>query len=135
MWSIDPNFNLISKRGNCFSLEDSKSIETMFECDILGGKFVEKHKEAMTGIPVSYFIENDDKLFWAKLVPHRSEDESITGVIGIAWDVTSNAIMMRAFESIIHEVDNGCDKKTIRSDAFHALNVSRLRVLLKKEGK
>jgi hypothetical protein len=134
MWSIDPDFNLLSKRGNFFSLQDSETIDMMFECDVLKGKFIEKHKIALEGIPVSYFIERNEKLFWAKLVPRRNEDESITGVMGIAWDVTSNSIMLRAFESIIHEVDNGCDKKEIRKEAFHALNVSRLRKLLEKEG-
>ena len=33
----------------------------------------------LTGIPVSYFIENDDKLFWAKLVPHRNEMSETVG--------------------------------------------------------
>jgi hypothetical protein len=93
-----------------------------------------KHAEALKGDIVSYFIEGNEKTYWVKLVPRKHVDDTVLGVVGIAWDITSNAIMLDSLEKVVSEAKSGRDLKKIRAAAEKAIGASRLKTLLENEG-
>jgi hypothetical protein len=135
MWSISRDKTVISQRGNGFACKEADSLEDLFLCPTVKTMSLEKHEEALMGERVDYFIRTDEFVFYAKLVPRVDDEGNISGVSGVAWDVTSNAIMLACLEDI-HEQTQGRrgQYKTINSTAEKALKVSRLRRMLDDHG-
>jgi transcriptional regulator with PAS, ATPase and Fis domain len=134
MWSITKDKTVISQRGNGFACQKADSLEEMFICPVIKEMSLEKHEIALQGEKVDYFVKTDEKLYFAKLVP-RENNNKITGVTGIAWDVTSNAIMLSCIENI-YDITLGRRGlyKEIHQTANKALVASRLRKLLDEHG-
>jgi len=131
MWSITKDKTVVSQRGNGFACQKADSLETMFMCPLIRDASLEHHAKALKGEKVEYFVKTEEKIYYAKLVPRLDEREEITGVSGIAWDVTSNAVMLTCIETI-HESTKGRrgHYKEIHGVASRALTASRLRNLL-----
>lgn len=132
MWSINRDSVVLSKRGAAFTCTDGevKSLEDIFACPSMRKDSIEKHSAALLGEPQSYFIQDDQHIYYTRLVPRPDEKGNILGVVGIAWDVSSNAIMISKLEDIVEIVDQGGDPAAIKKAAEDALSVSRLRNLL-----
>jgi len=135
MWSINKAHVVLSNRGSAFGCAGKKvkTLEEMFECETMRADAIEKHENALTGQPQAYFVQDGDHIYYTRLVPRTNEDGSILGVVGIAWDVTSNAIMISKLEDIVKCVELGGDLEEIKAAAEDALSVSRLRKLLPSE--
>jgi len=131
MWSITKDKTVISQRGNGFACQKADSLETMFLCPHIRDASLEYHSKALQGEKIDYFVKTEEKVYYAKLVPRFNENEEITGVSGIAWDVTSNAIMLSCIEDI-HELTKGRrgQYREIHGTASRALEASRLRNML-----
>ena len=131
MWSIGKDNVVLSKKGNAFTCEKAHTLEEIFECPELRKKSIKKHELALKGEIVSYFVENSNKLYWNKLIPSKNADGTVSGIIGIAWDVTSNSIMLHCLEKIIDltEKDNPCLQE-IQEIASTAISTSRLNSML-----
>jgi len=131
MWSITKDRVVISQRGNGFACQKADSLETMFMCPHIRDASLEQHAKALEGEKVDYFVKTEDKIYYAKLVPRINDNKDILGVSGIAWDVTSNAVMLACIENI-HDLTKGRrgQYKEIHSVASRALIASRLRDLL-----
>lgn len=135
MWSITKDKTVVSQRGNGFACQKADSLEEMFLCPTIREMSIERHEWALQGERVDYFVKTDEKVYFAKLVPRRDEAGKISGVAGIAWDVTSNAIMLTCIENI-HDATSGRrgQYKEIHKTADKALAASRLRMLLDEHG-
>ena len=63
-------------------------------------------------------------------MPRKNESDEIVGVVGISWDVTTNAIMIHCLEEIIVMLENDVPHKEIMPTAKRGLSASRLRKML-----
>ena len=131
MWSINKDHAVLSNRGTAFGCGQKgvKSLEEMFECDTIRKDAIDKHEAALKGEPQAYFVHDGQHIYYTRLVPRSDADDNIFGVVGIAWDVSSNAIMISKLEDIVEAVEIG-DLAVIKKSAEDALAVSRLRKLL-----
>jgi hypothetical protein len=135
MWSITKDKTIVSQRGNGFACQKARSLDEMFLCPIIKEISLERHEKALQGEKVDYFVKTDQKVYFARLVPRKNDVGEISGVSGIAWDVTSNAIMLACVENI-HSVTHGRrgQYKEIHKIASKALASSSLRLLLDSHG-
>ena len=131
MWSITKDKTVISQRGNGFACHEADSLESMFLCPIVRDASLPYHEKALQGEKVDYFVKTEERIYYAKLVPRLTHDNQISGVSGIAWDVTSNAVMLACIEDI-HDLTKGRrgQYKEIHGVATRALSASRLKNLL-----
>ena len=133
MWSIGKGGTVLSKWGNAFTCKDPRNLEEMFECPVLRDESLKKHTSAFLGNVMTYFVEYNDQLFWCKLVPRENDAGDVMGVLGMAWDVTSNAVMLQCLETILGLLDSDADPRDIRNEAVNGLNASRLKKMLDEE--
>ena len=131
MWSITKDKTVVSQRGNGFACQKADSLETMFLCPQIKEISLDRHARALRGEKIDYFVKTDEKVYYAKLVPRVNDDDEITGVSGIAWDVTGNAVMLSCVENI-HDLTMGRrgDYKEIHSIVTRALEASSLKGML-----
>ena len=113
MWSIGKDHRVLSVRGEGYTCSKATTLEDMFECPQLRDQTIEKHEQALVGNVVSFFVEAEDRVYWTKLVPRKNESDEIVGVVGISWDVTTNAIMIHCLEEIIVMLENDVPHKEI----------------------
>ena len=92
---------------------------------------LENHEKALLGECVDYFVNSEEGVYYAKLIPRHNIQGDIAGVTGIAWDVTSNAVILSCLENI-HEITGGKrgQYKEIHKISERGLTASRLRLLL-----
>ena len=102
----------------------------MFECDHLRNQSVDKHELALSGEVVTFFVESNDCVYWTKLIPRENEKGESIGVIGMAWDVTTNAIMIHCLEEIISMLESNEKSEEILPIAKRGLSASRLKKML-----
>jgi len=135
MWSITKDKTVISQRGNGFACRKANSLEDMFMCPTVRSMSLERHEKALQGEKIDYFVKTETNVYYAKLVPRQNSNGDLMGVSGIAWDVTSNAVMLACIESI-HDTTHGRrgQYKEIHQVADKALSASRLRRLLDEHG-
>jgi len=133
MWSVGNDHAVLSKRGNAFACDEPKNLGEMFKCPILCDEAVKKHQLALSGKAVTYFVEYESRLLWCKLVPREDDSGNSLGVLGMAWDVTSNSIMLRCLETILELLDSGANLQDIRNEASSGLSASRLKKMLDEE--
>ena len=67
-------------------------------------------------------------MFYVSVVPRRDDQDNISGVIGLAWDVSPNNEMLKSLEKIISLSSNRDDEvsQEIKKEATKALTSSRL---------
>ena len=71
-------------------------------------------------------------MYYVSVVPRRDSSESVSGVMGLAWDVTPNYEMLTSLETIVTKCRNqDADLDDIANEANRALDSSRLNKLLK----
>tara|TARA_R110001583_G_scaffold96646_2_gene241031 strand:- start:357 stop:830 length:474 start_codon:yes stop_codon:yes gene_type:complete len=133
MWTISRDRTVVSQRGNGMACEDASTMDDLFKCPVVKKISLEAHERAFAGDPAQYFAAADDKIFYVSLVP-TIDNEQVTHVSGIAWDITSNAIMLAHIETI-EEItrDRRGFHKEVHGLAKKALNASRLRGLMASE--
>jgi len=135
MWSITKDHTVVSQRGNGFACHEATDLETLFLCPTVKAASLEKHEHALKGNRVEYFIDTEDKTYYAILVPRVNDEDAVSGVSGIAWDITSNTVMLDCLEQI-KELTEGRrgQYKELHNIASHALGVSKIRNLMNREG-
>ena len=131
IWSITKDKTIISQRGNGFACKEASTLSEMFLCPTVRQLSMEKHEIALSGESVDYFVKSEAGVFYAKLVPRHDMEGQIAGVTGIAWDVTSNAVILSCLENI-HEMTDGRrgTYREIHKISERGLSASRLRLLL-----
>lgn len=131
IWAITKDKTIISQRGNGFACQEANTLSEMFLCPTVRQVSLENHEKALLGEVVDYFVKSEEGVYYAKLIPRYSPQGDISGVTGIAWDVTSNAVILSCLENI-HEITGGKrgQYKEIHKISERGLTASRLRLLL-----
>jgi hypothetical protein len=130
MWSVNKEHVILSHRGECFTKEKATTLEGLFNCPVVKELTVEKHVHALEGNVCTYVLQTEKNLYWTKLIPAYSGDE-VSGVVGIALDITSNAVMLASLEKIDEACQNGGTIDDIHKSAIHAIQHSKLKKILK----
>ena len=95
VWSTNRNGDVLTCKGNAIPCVDSgKSIDGLFVCAHFTHHVVTGHASAMEGNVVSFMIESGDPVYYVHLVPQKTNEGSVTGVVGLAWDITTNVSML-----------------------------------------
>tara|TARA_R110002060_G_scaffold25137_8_gene34298 strand:+ start:7691 stop:8227 length:537 start_codon:yes stop_codon:yes gene_type:complete len=134
MWSVTKEKAVISQRGNGFICSKASCLEELFSCPIIRDKSLVNHEKALRGETTSYFVQTDKTVHYVKLVPRRNDTNEISGVSGIAWDVTVNAVLLSCLEDI-NDMTSGKRGmyKEIHDISSRAMSASHLRNLLAQE--
>ena len=133
MWSLDGSGNILSKRGNTVIKDECTSLENMFLKEY-SQDFMEAHRKALAGESTSFFSVLPENTYYTRLVP-RTKSDSITGITGISWNITSNYKIIETLQQII-DISKKSDQKEcnqIQALAESALNASRIKKLLEKD--
>lgn len=135
MWTISRDLTVMSQRGNGMACEDANTIEDLFSCPIIKDISLEAHEKAFQGEALQYMAHSENELFYVSLVPTVYDGE-VSQVSGIAWNITSNAIMLASLENIekLTSGKRGLHKEVFK-EATRALSASRLRKLMHQDGK
>ena len=131
IWSVTKEGIVVSQRGNDFVCKNATCLNEMFECLVIKEISLEKHEEALRGEKIDYVVHTSESVYYARLVPSMGTQNQVVGVTGIAWNVTSNAMMLSCIEEII-ELTQGRrgGYKQVRELAGKALSSSKLRELI-----
>ena len=133
MWTISKDGAVISQRGNGIVCEHAENVDKLFECPIMSGMSHEAHEKAFTGKHNSFLARTESNFYYVSIVPHLV-DNSVNSVSGIAWDITSNAVILATIENIVEETKGRRgDYKKINELAEKALKASRLAHLIREE--
>ena len=136
MWSISAEKTILSQRGNGFVSHEADCLDNLFPCPQISKVSIEKHIAALSGEPVDYFANSDDRVFYVKLLPRYDDKQKVCGVTGVSWDVTANAVILSCLEDIVAMTKGRRGAyKNINEISSRALNASRLRKLLLTDGK
>jgi len=132
MWSVTREGAVTSQRGNGLICENASDLESMFECPVLQELCIKAHEEAFQGAPVQHFTSKEEKMYYVSIVPRKTDSGDITGVSGIAWDITSNTSMLSILEDIqkLSQNKKGSSFRKIFALAQKALSSSRIRELM-----
>ena len=134
MWSVSKEGNVISQRGNGLICGASTSLEDLFLCPVVKGMCLEAHELALKGESVQQFVTQEKNIFYVSIVPRRLDNKEIVGVAGIAWDITSNAVILSILEDIQKlSEEKQVDTKKIRRLATKGLKSSRLKMLIQEK--
>ena len=131
VWSITKDHTIVSQKGHDFTCKKASCLDEMFQCPVIKETSLEKHELALKGSKVEYIVSTGDSTYYAKLVPRFNDNHEVVGVTGIAWNVTSNAVMLSCMEEIV-ETTTGRrgGYKQIHDVARKALSSSRLKILI-----
>jgi hypothetical protein len=131
MWTLTSKGIVVSQRGNGFMTQRASSLEDMFTCSLVKETSLAQHEMALKGNKIDYFIETDNKHYYIKLVPEKNKKDETVGVSGLAWDVTTNIIMLNCLEEIAILSDKKSGQyKEISDIAKKGLGASRLKKML-----
>ena len=133
MWTISKEGAVISQRGNGIVCENAENVDMLFECPVLSGMSHDAHEKAFSGHNNSFLAKTEENFYFVSIVPHLVDDK-VNSVSGIAWDITSNAVMLASVEQIVEKTNNRRgDYKKINELASKALKASRLARLIREE--
>ena len=132
MWTILRGGTVVSQRGNGIVCEKANDVDALFSCPVLSDLSQKAHEKAFKGEHNSFLGKTEDNFYYVSIVPHVV-DEKVSSVSGIAWDITSNAIMLASIEKIVEMTDGIVGNEKINSLATKALSASRLARLIREE--
>lgn len=128
IWSVTKEGTVVSQRGNGLICREAKCIDTLFSEFDDRDTYVKAHRTALEGKPYQGMTTCMGKTFFVTLAPRRDEKDSVSGVIGLAWDVTPNHDILSSLEKIANMTSEGSiddakkeAKKAIRSSRLHKL--------------
>ena len=134
LWTIAKDGSVVSQRGNGVVCAKASSIDDLFECPVMASMSIEAHEKAFLGESSKFLARNEESIYYVSIVPQMSLGV-VYHVSGIAWDITSNAIMLASIEKIDSlSQDFKDERKEINRLAKKALKASRLSKLIHAEG-
>lgn len=140
IWTLSSEGALVSQRGNGIICKDAECIQTLFENFDEKDNFIKAHKQALEGKNFQKILFFENKTYYISIGSRRDENDEISGVIGLAWDVTPNNKILECLEEILRLTAKNDNKpsdkclKMINKKASEALTCSRLHNLIKTSG-
>lgn len=128
LWTTDLELNITSIRGSTlagFAIQSPVTVAGLFPDRIYGENPVFMHYQALSGVPVSFEISNQDRYTQIVLEPFYDANGIIMGTLGLGLDVSERRKMMR-------ELQDSADAIAANSIALaeardQALEASRLK--------
>ena len=74
-----------------------------------------------------------EKTFYVSLAPRRDDKGTVSGVIGLAWDVTPNQVILESLQKIA-DMPGDASVSLAKKEAQKAISASRLHKLLSNLG-
>lgn len=105
IWTLSSEGAVVSQRGNGLICEGAKCIDTLFHQFEEKNVCIDAHKKALTGTPFQRVMAINEKSYFVSVAPRRDEEGNVSGVIGLAWDVSSNHEMLSGLQEIIDLAD------------------------------
>lgn len=110
------------------------SISDLYQCEELKREIDARLKLALEGKQTSFMSYFDGSYIWTRLTPRYYEDGTISGVIGVSWDLTPNYKM---FSTLMKISTSDCgmgdpEMEMLKSDAAMAADGSVIKVLLEE---
>jgi len=132
IWAISSDGNVMSQRGNGLISDNASSLENLFHEDATKKICVDAHREALKGEPVQKIVNHSGKIYYISIIPRRNEEEEISGVLGLSWDITSNHVMLENLNDILNIslTKDDDDYTIIRELAETSIKTSRLNTLV-----
>ena len=136
MSSASCDGKIITTKDKCFFCEKPALVEDLFECLDITDQIKSAHEAALKGESTKALIENDDYCFYVAIVARRDETDSVIGVSGIVWDVSSNRFILDTLMKIKNVTeDNSGSLEDIGKLASTAISKSRLMKLIDQDKK
>ncbi len=133
MWTISKEGAVISRHGNGIICEEASDVDGLFGCPVIAEMSHEAHEKAFSGEHSNFLAKTEENFYYVSVVPQIA-DKTIKSVSGIAWDITSNAVMLAMIEKIVEKTDGRRgDYREINRLATKAISASRLNLLIQKE--
>jgi len=135
VWSVDVNGKVRALKGNSIMNPSAKLEDELFseknvkkalrECKSDAEKSDDKkaHK----------FLDTNGKVFYMTITRRFTQEGDELGYLGMAWDITSNAIILRNINMIYSEALEDCNKQKILSLCHEALSANQLAKLMAEE--
>ncbi|MFP4370230.1 MAG: PocR ligand-binding domain-containing protein, partial [Candidatus Kapaibacterium sp.] len=101
IWTVNTDLEIVISMGSAFEKmgieqRTGKSLYEVFSTESERIDPIRYHKIALSGEPVKYEFELKDRFFEIRLEPIRVKGNDITGVLGIAYDITDRRLAQRA---------------------------------------
>jgi len=136
MWSASCDGKIITTKDKCFFCDKPTSIGELFEPLDIADQIKSAHEDALKGKSTKSLIQNDDYCFYVAIVARRDETDSVIGVSGIVWDVSSNRFILDTLINIKNVTeDNSTTLEDIGELATAAIGKSRLMKLAEEDKK
>lgn len=131
MWSAATDGTIITLKDKGFFCENPKKVKNLFECSLLKDTVWKAHEAACSGQNTQKLLTQDQKAFYISVVPRFDDTDNITGVSGIAWDVTSNIDIINILGEIKKLTEtNSVTLAEISLKADEAIQKSRITKLI-----
>jgi PAS domain S-box-containing protein len=94
IWSADRELRVTSRRGGglallgCPTPDEGPRVGEVIDDTAESARVTAAHKAALEGVPTPYEITFQGRVFSARVEPLREPDGRISGVVGVAFDVT-----------------------------------------------
>lgn len=138
VWSVDLDGEIKALRGNSILNPDAECEDELFD-DRKARKALEECKKDSNNMDQgsSYrLFDTEGKVYYMSVTRRFAQSGKEIGYIGMAWDITSNALMLRNMQDILIEaVDGDCSKEKISELASEAVRNSKLMRLIIGERK
>lgn len=138
VWSVDLDGEIKALRGNSI-LNPSAECEDQLFKDKKARKALEECKKDSKNpdLDNSYrLFDTGGKVYYMSVTRRFAQSGKEIGYIGMAWDISSNALMLKNMQAILIEaVDGDCSKEKITELASEAVKNSKLMRLIVGERK
>ena len=136
VWSVDVSGKVKALKGNSIMNPDAKLEDELFSENNVKKALRECRSDAEKSVDkkAHRLLDSNGKVFYMTVTRRFTQSGEELGYLGMAWDVTSNAVILRNINMVYSEVLGDCDKQKILGLCHEALNVSQLAKLMDEEG-
>jgi|GEM_PF-3457016 len=99
MWSANLSGEILTKRNKGFFCKEGKTLLEVFDCPDLGDKIMKTHINSSKSSN-SILVQKADRSYYVTIAPRRDDHDTVIGVSGIAWDVSSNNFILNTLIEI-----------------------------------
>ena len=133
-WSVNLEGDFFTKKLSCGDSwkvlnTDCLNVSNFYKCKEMQEQFDKQFLVAANGDSCSFLTNSDDIYIWHRVIP-RMDNNTVTSIIGLSWDVTSNHNMLSILKKIQSVSADNPEFSEINKLANDGISSSRLNKLL-----
>lgn len=134
MWSANLSGEILTKRNKGFFCKEGNTLSEVFDCPSLCETIFDTHTRS-TEKSSSILVQKSEKTYYVTVVPRRDDHDTVIGVSGIAWDVSSNNFILNTLMEIksLTETKSGTHEDILKK-VNEAIEKSQLFTLMNSGG-